>query len=194
MGKARPERAEVERLILDNRKRKAHEIAQEVGLIDTMGYDKAVSYVRQVRRSMRKSGALPEQKNKFASDEERLADIETLFELRQGTMSKEAAYYMLLLFCYYRLRSQDDTVHMMAFDDTDEKNSQLENPMEPYNLLRLKEKALTQYMHSIDEEMDTAAKALGYPGAGLNYTNDSLRLKLEITEEELQHLISIQKG
>ena len=194
MAKARPEREAVESLILDNRRRKAHEIAEAVGLIETMGYDKAVNYVKQVRRSMRKSGALPEPENKYAPDEERLADIETLFDLRQGIMSREAAYHMLLLFCYYRLRSQDDNVHIMAFDDTDEKNSRLENPMEPYNLLRLKEKAVVLYMNSKDEEKNAAARAKGFPGAGLNYTSDALRLNLEITEEELQHMKSIKRG
>ena len=194
MAKARPEREAVESLIKDNRRRKAHEIAEAVGLIETMGYDKAVNYVKQVRRSMKKSGALPEPENKYAPDEDRLADIETLFELRQGVMSKDAAYYMLLLFCYYRLRSQDYSIHIMAFDDTDEKNSLLENPMEAYSLLRLKEKALTLYMNSIDEEKNEAAKAKGFPGAGLNYTSDTLRYKLEITDEELPHLKTITKG
>ncbi len=194
MAKARPEREAVERLILDNRRRKAHEIAEEVGLIETLGYDKAVNYVKQVRRSLKKSGALPEPENKYAPDEDRLADIETLFELRKGVMSASAAYHMLLLFCYYRLRSQDDNIHMMAFDYTDEKNSLLAEPIEPYKLLRLKEKALALYTNSNNEEMNAAARAKGIPGAGLNYTSDTLRLKLEITDEELIHLKSIKRG
>lgn len=194
MGKARPEREAVEALIKDNRRRKAHEIAEAVGLIETLGYDRAVNYVKQVRRSMKKSGALPEEQNKYAPDEERLEDIETLFELRQGTMSPGAAYHMLLLFCYYRLRSQDDSIHIMAFDDTYEKNGQLENPFPLSIAVNIGEKALAQYMRSIDEEQNEAARAKGFPGAGLNYTSDTLRYKLEITDEELPHLKTITKG
>lgn len=194
MGKARPEREAVENLIKDNRRRKAHEIAETAGLIETMGYDKAVNYVKQVRRSMKRNGALPEETIKYAPDADRLGDIETLFELRQGTMSSGAAYHMLLLFCYYRLRSQDDSIHMMAFDDTYEKNSQLDKPFPMSTAINIGEKALAQYMRSIDKEQNEAAKAKGFPGAGLNYTSDTLRYKLEITDEELPHLKTIMKG
>ena len=39
----RPERDQVEKALSENPKRKAHEIAEEAGLIDTIGYDKAVT-------------------------------------------------------------------------------------------------------------------------------------------------------
>ena len=108
MGRKHPERDLVEQLLKSNRRRKAHDIAAEAGLTATMGNEKAVAYVRQVKKAMKKAGALPEDKYKYASDEERLEDINRLFDLRQGTMSKKAAHSMLLLNCYYRFRSKDD--------------------------------------------------------------------------------------
>lgn len=193
MGKRRPERAIVERLILDDRKKKLHEIAEESGLIETDGYDKAVAYVRQVKRSMRKSGKLLPEEGKFAPDEERLEDITKLFELRHGKMSAGAAYYMLLLNCYYRFRSTDDSVHMMAIDDTYAKNAELDEPFHMSKAIEICDKALALYMQSNDEQRIKAAKAKGFPGAGLNYTNESLIEKLEITDDEIQHLQSIRR-
>ena len=193
MGKRRPERESVENLIKANRRRKAHDIAGETGLIEIMGYDKAVDYVRQVRKSMRKTGALPPEKYKYASDHDRLEDITTLFEIRKGKMSKSAAHTMLLLNCYYRFRSEDDKIHMGAIDDTYEKNNELEDPF-PLNIsIGICDIALAQYMLSIDEEKQQEAKRRGFPGAGLNYTSATLIDKLEITDDELQHMKSIRR-
>ena len=68
----RPERDLVEKAYLENRRRKAHEIAEEVGLIEAMGYEKAVDYVRSVKKSMREKGQL--KPARIAPDEERLAE------------------------------------------------------------------------------------------------------------------------
>ena len=195
MGRKRPERDQVERLLKTNRRRKAHDIAEEVGLIETMGYDKAVDYVRNVRRSMKKAGAFPEEKYKFASEADRLEDINKLFELRQGKkISKRVVRTMLMLNCYYRLQSEDDTIHWGAIDDTYAKNKALVEPLEMYIAIGICELALLKYTESKDEAMIEAAKKRGFPGAGLNYTSSKLIEKLAITEEELQHMKSIKLG
>ena len=193
MGRKRPERETVEKLIKDNHRRKAHDIAEETGLTETMGYDKAVEYVRRVKKSMKKTGELPEDKYKYASDADRLEDIQKLFELRQGRMSKKAAHTMLLLNCYFRFRSDDDKIHLGAIDDTYEKNSKLEDPLDMATAIRICEIALSRYMDSINEEKKQAAIKRGFPGAGLNYTSETLIERLEITEEELQHMKSIRR-
>ena len=192
MGKRRPERDIVERLILENTYKKHHEIAEEAGLIESLGYDKAVDYIKQVKKSMRQNGTL-QIDDRYASDEERLEDITKLFELREGKMSSKAAYFMLLLNCYYRFRSEDDSVHMMAIDDTYEKNRQLEEPFPMVEAIRICDKALAQYVQSRDDARNKAARLKGFPGAGLNYTNASLIDKLEITESELQQVKSIRR-
>lgn len=193
MGRKRPERDAVENLLKTNRRRKAHDIAEEAGLITTMGYDKAVNYVRKVKRAMKKSGAIPPEKYKYAADEDRLEDIQKLFDLRQGVMSKKAAHTMLLLNCYYRFRSKDDKIHMGAIDDTYAKNAELKEPLDMRTAIGLCELALAKYMDSIDEDKNQAAISRGFQGSGLNYTSESLIEKLEITEEELQHLNSIRR-
>lgn len=184
----RPERDLVEQALKENPRRKAHEIAGEIGLIENMGYDKAVDYVRRVKKSMRENGQI--QRGSYASDEDRLQDVTTLFELRKGK-ENGAAYMMLLLNCYYRLRSEDDDIHMMAIDDTYEKNRELDEPFSISEAIRICEIALAQYTMSRDEAKNKAAKKRGYPGAGLNYTDESFIEKLEITQEELAHMVSI---
>lgn len=181
----------VENAYMIDPQRKAYEIAEEVGLIESLGYDKAVDYVRRVKKSMRIKGQL--KVGAYAPDEERLSDITTLFELRQGDISSKSAYTMLLLNCYYRLRSEDDTVHMMAIDDTYEKNKALKRPFAMADAIKLCEAALTHYTNSKDEEKNEAARKKGYPGAGLNYTDERFIEKLEITESELQHMKSIKE-
>lgn len=195
MARKKPERDLVEKLLLENRRRKAHDIAEEVGLVDTMGYEKAVDYVRNVRKSMRKAGSFPDEKYRFASDEARLEDITKLFELRHGkAIDEKIAYLMLMLNCYYRLRSEDDDIHMMAFDDTYAKNKELEQPLEWSTAIQLCEVALARYKQSKDEKETERAMRKGLPGAGFSYASETLILKLAITDEELQHMKSIRKG
>ncbi|MGN0998662.1 MAG: hypothetical protein ACI4PO_03845 [Faecousia sp.] len=195
MTRRRPERDLVENLLKENRRRKAHDIAEEVGLIETMGYDKAVDYVRHVRKSMKIAGAFPQEKYKFASDSERLEDITKLFELRQGKkLNNKVAYLMLLLNCYYRLRSEDDDIHIMAIDDTYAKNTDLVEPLEMRTAIQICEIALERYMDSIDETKKAAAIKRVLPGSGFSYASETLITKLEITDEELQHMKSIRRG
>lgn len=190
MGNQRSEREAVKRTIQNNRTLKAHEIAAEVGLIDAMGYDKAVEYVRRVRKDMKKSGEIhPIQ---YATDDARLEDITKLFELRQGEMSTAAAFSMLRLNCYYRLRSEDDDVHMQAINDTYDKNRSLQEPFPMAEAVRICEIALGQYMASIDPIKNDEAKRRGFIGAGLNYRHETFIQKLEITEDELRHMKSIR--
>lgn len=193
MGRRKPERDLVEKLIKEDRRRKAGDIAQETGLVDSMGYDKAVDYVRRVRKEMRKNGDLPRKQYIQPSDEDRMKDIDKLFELRHGKMSRRVAQSMLTLNCYYRLRSEDDDIHIMAIDDTYDKNRELMNPLDMADAIHLCEFALARYMDSRSEEKNQEMKAIGYPGAGLNYSSRSLIELLEITEEELQHMISIRE-
>ena len=189
----RPERDLVEQAYRENRRRKAHEIAEEIGLVETMGYDKAVDYVRSVKRSMREKGQL--KPARIAPDEERLEDITILFELRKGQkVGSRTARMMLLLNCYYRFRSKDDTIHMRAIDDTYEKNAQLAEPFPMSDAIEICNAALAQYMQSIDEERNEAQRRKGFPGAGLNYTDESFIETLAITGAELEEMISIERG
>ena len=193
MGRKRPEREIVEKMLKENRRRKVYDIAEESGLIAAIGYEKAIEYAKQVRKSMKRSGELPPDTEKYAPDVDRLEDITRLFELRQGTMSKKAAKAMLLLNCYYRFRSEDDKIHLGAIDDTYAKNAEMKDPLEMRIAIGICELALEKYMDSIDEEKNEEAIKHGFKGAGLNYTSENLIEKLEITEEELQHLKSIRR-
>lgn len=195
MARRKPERDQIEKLLKENRGRKAHDIAEEVGLVATMGYEKAVDYVRYVRKSMKSSGAFPVEKYKFASDSERLENITKLFELRAGKkVDRRVAKTMLLLNCYYRLRSEDDDIHWRAFDDTYEKNNALVDPLEMSIAINLCEVALMKYTVSRDEKKTEAAKKRGLPGAGMNFASETLITILTISDEELQYMKSIRRG
>ena len=191
MPRKRPERAEVERMLKEDQKQKAHEIAKATGLTDTMGYDKAVEYVNQVRKSMRKKGELED--NRYAPDMDRLEDITKLFELRKGKMRKRVAYTMLLLNCYLRLRAADDSVHAGAIDDTYRKNEELQEPFTIHEAIKICDLALKKYIDSQDEEKNKAAQAKSQPNAGINYTTENLIIKLEVMEEEERHLRTIKR-
>ena len=187
----RPERDQVEKSLSKNPKRKAHEIAEEAGLIDTIGYDRAVSYVKQVKRNMKAKGQI--QIGPRATDAERMQDIDTLFTIRSGKkLPKATTTMMLLLNCYYRLRSENDSIHIMAIDDTYAKNAELENPLTMAEAINVCEIALNRYMRSIDEEQNEAARKRGFPGAGIHYTDDNLIKKLAISDKEKESLISFK--
>lgn len=190
MGKKRPEREQVEELLKTNPQAKAHAIAEAAGLIEALGYDKAVNYVRRIKKEMKARGIIV---GAYATDHDRLKDITTLFEIRRGRASKRAAYYMLFMNCYYRLRSENDDIHINAIDDTYAKNQLLGAPLAMFEVVRLCEKALAWYMNSIDPEKDEAAKRRGFPGAGLNYTDGRFIDKLDITDKELEYMVSIRK-
>lgn len=195
MARKRPERELVEKLLLENRRRKANDIAEEVGLIETMGYNKAVDYVRNVRKSMRKAGTFPDEEYRFAPDEERLADITKLFELRKGkVIAEKVAYRMLMLNCYYRMRSEDDDIHCMAIDDTYAKNRELVEPLPWNTAIKSCNVALARYVQSKDEKEIERSKRKGLPGAGFCYASETLIQKLAITDDELRHMKSIKKG
>lgn len=195
MAQRKPEREQVEKLLIENSRRKAYDIAEEAGLVETMGEDKAVDYVRRVKRSMRKAGAFPEEENRFASEEDRLEDITKLFELRKGkAIDEKVAYIMLMLNCFYRFRSKDDGIHWGAIDDTYAKNQELEEPLPWSTAIRVCEIAQARYMQSINEQEIARAKRKGLPYAGFCFANDTLIRKLAITDEELQHMKSIRKG
>ena len=160
-----------------------------------MGYNQAVDYVRNVKKSMKKAGKFPDEPYRYASDEARLEDITKLFELRHGkVIDEKIAYLMLMLNCYYRMRSEDDTIHWQAIDDTYAKNKELEEPLPMSTAIQLCEVALARYTQSNDEKEIERAKRKGLPYAGFCYASDTLIKKLAITDEELQHMKSIKKG
>ena len=195
MARKRPERDLVEKLLLENRRRESSDIAEEVGLIASIGYNKAVDYVSNVKKSMRKAGKFPDELYRYATEEERLEDIAKLFELRKGkAIHEQVAYLMLMLNCFYRMRSEDDNIHWTAIDDTYAKNKELVEPLPMSTAIQLCEVALARYMRSIDEKEKERAKRKGLPYAGFCYASETLIRELAITDEELQHMKSIKKG
>lgn len=193
MARKRPERDLVEKLLLENRRRESSDIAEEVGLIETLGYNKAVDYVSNVKKSMRKAGKFPDERYRYATEEERLEDITKLFELRKGqAIHEQVAYLMLMLNCFYRMRSEDDDIHWTAIDDTYAKNKELVEPLPMSTAMQLCEVALARYMRSIDEKEKERAKRKGLPYAGFCYASETLIRELAITDEELQHMKSIR--
>ena len=195
MARKRPERDQVEKLLLEDRRRGAYDIAEEVGLLETMSYNQAVDYVRNVKKSMKQAGKFPDEPYRYASDEARLEDITKLFELRQGkVIDEKVAYLMLMLNCYYRLRSEDDTIHWQAIDDTYAKNKELEEPLPMSTAIQLCEVALARYTQSNDEREKERARKKGLPSAGFCYASETLIQKLAITDKELQHMKSIKLG
>lgn len=100
-------------------------------------------------------------------------------------MSRKAAATMLMHNCYYRLRSQDDDVHARAIEDTYTINETLRHPLPMIEAIRICEVAIDHYMKSIDPELNEKALALGYPGAGLHYSDRVIKDKWEVKEHEL---------
>lgn len=192
MGRARPERELVEQAYKRNRNSKAHEIAEEIGLIDSMGFDKAVDYVRQVKKSMKAKGEFP--KPHYAPDQDRLDDIKTLFELRGYDLPEKTLFRALLLHCYYQLKDTDDSTHMAAIPDTYTMNSRCKNPLHISVAIKACEIAVEHYMRTRDETLNEKSRAKGFPDAGLNYTDERFIEKLSITDEELPHMKSIKRG
>lgn len=171
----RAERQAVEAMIIDRPDKKAHEIAREIGTDP--------DYVKSVRTQLRKKGKLL--KPRQATDEERLEDLRELFDKRHGKMSRKAAAAMLMHHCYYMFRSQDDDIHAKAIEETYALNDRLQNPFPIQTAIQLCEDALGFYMQSINTIMNEKAKELGYPGAGLHYSDRAIIDKWEIKESEL---------
>ena len=192
MAKARPEREQVEQMLLSGQKRYMHEIAAEAGLIEALGYDKAVEYVKQVKKSLKKKGVeIPPFKSSscYTGDAARLEDLETLFELRKGKrLAETTAYTMLFLNCYYRLRAQDFNIHIDAVKDTYRKNEQMKTPFTMAVAIEICKQALAKYTESIDEARNRHARKKGYPGAGLHYTDAAFIRRLGVTDDEMPFL------
>lgn len=178
--------------IMKNPKVKAGVIADMLGLVDELGYDEATDYVRAVRRRMRANGDLiPEvEKPKYASPEDRLADVLKLFELRGYNVRKKPASFMLLGMCYWTMSIAGN---VKAVCDTMDMNDQLKRPFPFQDIERICNDAQELGFAALDEVKNYEARALGYPGAGLNWTSVSLYHKFEVTDEELPHLKTIGK-
>ena len=193
MAKAKPELQQVKQLITENPWISNSKIIDTLNLESTMGEEKAVNYVKAVKRRMKASGELVECLAEAENDEERLEDINTLIKHRNGRMTKSAAYFLLLLNCYYRMRSKDDNINWTAIDNTYGLNDTLQNPFSTSEAIKICEVAMERYMDSLDEQKNEEAKKKGFPHAGLSYSPETLYFKLEIRDEELPLLKTIKK-
>lgn len=178
----RQERKAVENILLQDPAKKSYDIATALGL--------PTDYIRSVKRSMLKKGQISRQR--LATDAERLEDLKALLSKRNGNMSRRAATFMLMHNCYYQLKSKNDIVHLQAIEDTYRINETLRHPLPMLEAVRLCEIAVDHYMKSIDPELNKRAISLGYPGAGLHYSDRVIKDKWEIKEHELP-LIHIRK-
>lgn len=171
----RKERKAVEQALMLEPEKRAAEIALELGT--------STDYVRGVRRELTRRGLISRQTQ--GTDAERLADLTALFNKREGKISRNAANVMLMHNCYYRLRSQDDKTHATAIENTYAINDSLKHPLPIMEVVRLCEIAVNHYMKSIDSDLNEKAKALGYPGAGLHFSDRIIKEKWEIKDDEL---------
>ena len=185
-----PKREKVVQTILEHPEWKAGAVAEHVGLIEEMGYDKATDYIKQVRKSMRKKGQLIRKPTMEYTDEERLADVKWLFISRDYVMSKKAASAMLLMMCYWTMRTGGN---YKAVSDTMEMNDKLRRPLSFQEIEQVCNLAQERGFDSMAEEKSSQAKIRGFVNAGLNYTSDSLYYKFEVKEAELPHLKTIKK-
>lgn len=171
----RKERKAVEQALMLEPEKRAAEIALELGT--------STDYVRGVRRELTRRGLISRQTQ--GTDAERLADLMALFNKREGKIGGKMAYTMLMHNCYYRLRSQDDKTHATAIENTYAINDRLKHPLPIMEVVMLCEIAVDHYMKSIDAELNEKAKALGYPGAGLHYSDRAIKEIWAVEEHEL---------
>lgn len=178
--------------IMKNHTLKAGQIADMLGLVGELGYDEATDYVRAVRRNMRKTGDLiPEpEKPPYASPKDRLADVLTLFELRNYNVRKKPASYMLLNMCYWTMQLEGNA---KAVCDTMDMNDRLKRSLPFKDIEAICNEAQEKGFDALDPIKNFKAQADGFPDAGLNWTSASLYYKFEVTEEELPHLKTIGK-
>ena len=182
----------VRQTILNHYEWRAARIASYLGLTDELGDDAAAEYVRNVRKKMRDDGDLvmPPEVPRYAGVEERLEDVLRLFELRNYTMKKKAAQNMLLATCYWIMRIEGN---LKAVTDTMEINDRLKRPLTFLEIERVCNEAQEKGFEALDDKKNEEAIAMGLPGAGLNWTSDSLYHKFMVEDHELQHLKTIGK-
>lgn len=177
--------------ILDHHEWRAARVASYLGLTDELG-DAAVEYVKGVRKKMRDDGDLimPPEVPVYAGAEERLADVLRLFEIRNYTMKKKAAQNMLLATCYWIMLLEGN---LKAVTDTMKLNDRLKRPLTFLEIERICNEAQDKGFEALDDEKNEAAKKLGFPGAGLNWTSDSLYHRFMVEDHELPYLKTIGK-
>lgn len=182
----------VRKTILENYEWRAGKVAAFLGLTDEMGYEKATDYVRMVRKKMRADGDLiqPEEKPKYAEPEDRLADVLTLFELRNYNIRKKEAKNMLMAMCYWIMRLRGNYA---AVSETMDMNERLKRPLTFPEIEEICNVAQEYGFDAMNEIKNAAAIADGFPGAGLNWTSASLYYKFNIDDAELPHLKTIGK-
>ena len=167
-------------------------VASHIGLIEEMGNDKAVEYIRQVRKSLKRKGELMVRAvcESEYTEAERLEDVLKLFELRKYDVTKRAASSMLLMLCYWTMR---EAGNFKAVSDTMELNDKLKHPLSFTEIEQVCNLAQERGFDSFDEEKTLQANLRGFKNAGLNYTSSSLFYKFEVTDEELSYLKTIYK-
>lgn len=169
---------------------KAVAVASHIGLVEEMGNDKAVEYIRQVRKTLKRKGELVVRaiRESEYTDAERLEDVLKLFELRNYNVTKRAASAMLLMYCYWTMR---EAGNFKAVWDTMELNDKLKQPLSFAEIEQVCNLAQERGFDSLDEEKTIQANLRGFKNAGLNYTSISLYHKFEVTEEEANLLKTI---
>ena len=182
----------VRQTILENHEWNAWKIAAACGLLDTMGHDEAVEYVRTVRKKMRAAGELvmPEELPKYAEPEDRLADVLKLFELRGYNVPKKVARPMLLCMSYWTMLLKGN---FKAIDEAMSMNERLKRPLPFAEIEQICNAAQEYGFNAMDDEKNREAEANGFPDAGLNWTSASLYYKFMVTDDELPHLKTIGK-
>ena len=185
-----PKRELAVQIIKEHPEWKAVVVAAHIGLVDEMGNDKAVEYIRQVRKSLKRKGELVVICETEYTESERLEDVKKLFELRNYDVSKRAASAMLLMHCYWTMR---ESGNFKAVWDTMELNDKLKRPLSFAEIEQVCNLAQERGFDSFDEEKTLQANLRGFKNAGLNYTGISLYYKFEVTDEEATHLKTIMK-
>lgn len=186
-GKARKQLPMVLELLQQDPKMGNVKIAELTGLFDEMERESALDYVMSVKQNERRKQKKREQAEALAQELEakakefnnsRIEDLKKLIDSRKGRMKRSAAYNLLLLNCYYRLKSQDDDIHWRAIDHTYEVNENLQYPFTTSEAIKICETAIDKYMKNKE---------------GIDYSPVSLYYMLDVREEELPILKTISK-
>lgn len=182
-GKARPERPMVLELLEQDPKMGNVRIAELTGLFNSMKREDALIYVMSVKQHERRKKKRKAQKEAEAEEfiNYRIEDLKKLIDSRKGRMKRSAAYNLLMLNCYYRLKSKDNEIHWRAIDDTYDVNAGLQYPFTTSEAIKICEIALDKYAKD-KEEMTR-----------LDYSPISLYYMLDVREKELPKLKTISK-
>lgn len=118
----------------------------------------------------------------------RARDLAKLVELRQGAVEgfRET---ILFLYRYWTCCFTDDPDR--ALDDTLSLNSEFNHPLPEREVISATKCAEKAWFAKSDVKANEMAKAMGYPGAGYNMSNNKIIEWLDISPQEQEHLSSI---